>query len=451
MCGGGLRGDGEALVKLHEMIEKAERVLREYSLCSSCLGRLFSKYGVGLTNWDRGIALKTMLAIKLYFDYNEKRLGAEDLRKIAVNAGESVLSMYRKLSGEVEVTPARCYVCSGQLTHEILNRIASDVCEELSAYSARTFLIGVMLSKDIVDRELEVVLKYGLSTAESVKREIKREVGKLVKKICQLEPSFERADVVAIIHLDRDFNYSIEIRPAPIYIKGLYWKLGRRVSHVPWYTREGLKKYPLSVQEAAEAVLLEVFNAKKVVIHAAGREDVDARMLGTGRPLVIEVKEPRIRNAEIPSLNALMMERLRNSPVRIELAIYASKRDVRLIKELSKRKRKVYRIVVYSPQEPINPEELRYLEEYFKNRIVKQLTPIRVLRRKKERGRIRRVYDVKTIWLTPRIFEALVYCDGGLYVKELVHCDQGRTTPCFAGVLGRQVYPVELDVLNVEE
>jgi len=50
-----------------------------------------------------------------------------------------------------------------------------------------------------------------------------------------------------------------------------------------------------------------------------------------------------------------------------------------------------------------------------------------------------------------RVFEALIHCDGGLYVKELVHGDNGRTTPSFSEYLGKKLIPFELDVVYVED
>lgn len=445
--GGREGGDERFLV---DLIKRVEEVLRNYPLCNTCLGRLFSKYGMGISNFERGLSLKTILAMKLHVEYLKGVLPVDDFRKLAVNAGEGVLSTYLRLHQVEKLTPANCYVCGGRLTSELISNVAREVCKELSAYSPRTFLIGIVIDNTLQEKELEILMKHGLLTAESMKRELKREVGKLVKTLCFLEPDFEKPDALAVVHLNSDFTYKITVQPAPVYIKGVYWKLGRRISHVPWFTTSGGRRYSLSIQDAAEALLTPLFKASKVIIHAAGREDVDARMLGTGRHLVVELKEPKVRSIEITHLNEASSDRLAGYPIKMEFLGYASKKDVRLVKELSKKKRKLYRLLVYSPTEPLTDDELKYLEDFFRNRVIKQLTPTRILRRKKEREKTRRVYEVKTLKVSSNIFEVLVFCDGGLYVKELVHCDQGRTSPCFSDVLGKRVIPLELDVLYVE-
>jgi tRNA pseudouridine synthase 10 len=43
-----------------------------------------------------------------------------------------------------------------------------------------------------------------------------------------------------------------------------------------------------------------------------------------------------------------------------------------------------------------------------------------------------------------------VDCQGGLYVKELVSGDEGRTSPSLTGILGVRALVEELDVIDVK-
>ncbi|MDQ1274804.1 MAG: tRNA pseudouridine synthase 10, partial [Euryarchaeota archaeon] len=43
-----------------------------------------------------------------------------------------------------------------------------------------------------------------------------------------------------------------------------------------------------------------------------------------------------------------------------------------------------------------------------------------------------------------------VNCEGGLYVKELISGDEGRTNPSLTGLLGIPTLVEDLDVVNVE-
>lgn len=433
---------------IRDLLSKAESVLLEYPLCNSCLGRLFAKYGFGLSNYSRGSMLKTLLSMKLYIMYSRGVVERDYVERIASNGGEDLESMYRKVAG-VKTNVNKCYICGGLLSSSFINSVASNACKELVEYDISTFLVGVVVDRDILERELELIAKYGTSSAESIKREVKREAGKAISGLCGLRPDFTNPDAVLIIRLGRDLNYSMEVRINPLFLGGVYWKLGRRISHVPWLEKGGRKRYPLSVQEALESPLKSILRAEGVTIHAAGREDVDARTVGSGRPLIIEVKSPKRRRVELETLNMQLADKLVNSPVRVEIISTASRRDVLLLKETSRFKRKAYRVCVYSEAD-ILPEELVLLERTFENREVSQRTPTRILYRKRDKERLRKVYSVKTFYLSSRVFEAIVQCDGGLYVKELVHCDNGRTIPCFSGVLGKRLVPVELDVISVE-
>lgn len=429
----------------------AEKVLLKYPLCDACLGRLFAKLGVGLSNSDRGYSIKTVLSMKLHTQYTRGEVTRELFEKIAENAGSVVASVYKKLFN-ADLKSRECYLCQNMLSSQLYDNIAEKAIRELEKYSVVSFLVGVSLDREVLNRELEILLECGLSYAESIKREIKREIGKIIRDKSGLKPDFTDPDAIVMVTFSRDLKeYNVEVEVKPLLLLGRYWKLARRISQIPWITRCGVKKYPLSIQEYVEKTLKDLFKASKILIHAAGREDVDARMIGSGRPLVVEIKAPFRRDLNIEFINKYI-NLIGGVPVKLYVEGAAPRKYIRLLKESSKRSSKVYRICAYSPFKDVDEGELRKLEEMFNNTIVHQKTPLRVLRRKKrEHVRARRVYSVRATRITPRVFEALVHCEGGLYIKELVHGDQGRTAPSFTTALNKILIPVELDVLYVEE
>jgi len=428
----------------NKIVKDVEKTLSKYPLCDHCLGRLFAKYGVGLSNRERGFSLKTMLGFKLHDDYSSKRIGEDRLYALAENSGEPLTRMLQKLFTQ-NVSPRKCFICGGRISDEWLDSLAEAVYEKLREASVTRFVIGVRLSRKLREKELSLIAEAGFTRAESLKNEVKREVGKRVMIKYGLMPDFEKPEATAIVKLDEDLNHKVELVITPVLLKGVYNKRGRNISHVPWFTKQGGRKYPLSIQEYLESRLTIPFKAKKVKIHAAGREDVDARTLGPGRPLVIEIVEPLVRSYDIGNINEL----IRSDLVEVRVSEPASRRDIELLKQTSRERRKVYRLLVISPT-PVSEAQLNELEAFFRNVSIQQRTPIRILARKKDVLRVRKVYEVRTRLVTSTSFEALVYCDGGLYVKELVHCDQGRTNPCFASILNTELKPVELDVLYIE-
>ena len=225
----------------------------------------------------------------------------------------------------------------------------------------------------------------------------------------------------------------------------MYWKLARNISQAYWPSPEGPKYF--SVEQALWP-LLKVMGAESVVIHAAGREDVDARMLGSGRPLIVEVKRPRRRRLDLKLLEE-EANKGGKGLVRFRFASTARRAEIRLYKEETARVRKIYRALVAVERE-VSLDDIKLLEDNFRNRLVLQRTPKRVAHRRPDLVRRRMVYSVKCARVAGGLMECLVEAEGGLYIKELVSGDDGRTSPSFAEVLGSRAECVELDVVWVE-
>jgi tRNA pseudouridine synthase 10 len=128
----------------------------------------------------------------------------------------------------------------------------------------------------------------------------------------------------------------------------------------------------------------------------------------------------------------------------------ATRADIRFLKTETERKRKVYSVrVVFSA--PVPFEEVMRACERLRNSVVEQRTPTRMLRRRGDRLRRRRVHDVSAVQIDERTYELSLVVDGGLYVKELIHGDNGRTTPSLKELLGVEPENIELTVLGVME
>jgi len=110
--------------------------------------------------------------------------------------------------------------------------------------------------------------------------------------------------------------------------------------------------------------------------------------------------------------------------------------------------KKTYRVVIQLERE-ISDAEIEMLEEKLTGCKVSQQTPIRVLHRRADKTREKYIYKTRVKKLTPNMIEMRITCDGGLYIKELVTGDMGRTNPSVSALLGVKATPIELDVLDV--
>lgn len=94
-------------------------------------------------------------------------------------------------------------------------------------------------------------------------------------------------------------------RPS-IYVAGRYKKFERGLSQTPWsYAAPGAT----SVQEVISHVLAPYFKPDKATFTSGGREDMDVRMLGTGRPFAFIMENPRVL---APSVSAQQISAAQN-------------------------------------------------------------------------------------------------------------------------------------------
>ncbi|HXW98288.1 MAG TPA: tRNA pseudouridine(54/55) synthase Pus10 [Methanomicrobiales archaeon] len=403
-----------------ELDEQVGRILAYGEICDHCLGRFFGKRSFGLLNEDRGHGLRVAHAL-----------------------GEN--TPYRAHEGS-------CWICHGLF--DDLGSWAARVVEALSGIEHATFLIGTRVPPLMAESEELVWSDLGLTGPEPLKSEMNREVGKLVAGVTGKVADLAHPDVVAILDLAAG---SVGIEITPLFFRGRYRKLERGIPQTRWPCRAcggagcercGFtgKMYPDSVEELIGRTAAGAFQAADAVLHGAGREDIDARMLGSGRPFVMEIVAPRVRAVDLPSLEG-EVNRAAAGRVGISIHGWATRDEVETLK--SEKAHKKYRISV-EVEGGIARNELETALDRLRGAVIAQRTPARVVHRRADRIRERRVVDARVAGLEDGIFFLDVVGEAGLYVKELVSGDGGRTQPSLAGILGRPARVIQLDVLEVE-
>ena len=439
---------------MEAILEKAAALLEKYALCDACLGRQFAALGYALSNAERGRALKTVLFLvghRLAASGDEEGMGL--LKALASNGFfEPARLLLEKMGVEAPGEAGECYLCRGIMAK--LDELAERAVEELSGYELSSFLVGIELPPWAEEREDELRAEFGIEHGEGLRNELSREIGKRISAILGVPADFERPDVVVILE---PFSGSVRLQVNPVFVAGRYKKLVRGIPQAKWIcTRCGGKgcprcnwtgkMYPTSVSELITGPMIEAFEAEEAAFHAAGREDVDARMLGRGRPFVVELKRPRKRKVDLLSLEEKINERA-GGLVSVSGLRFADRKLVRRIKE--EKAEKVYEVVVEFERE-VSDEELRALETGLSGVTVRQWTPKRVLHRRPDKLRLRKVHELEVMErLGPRVVRLRVRCDGGLYVKELITGDDGRTTPSVSELIRVDAKPLELDVVDV--
>jgi tRNA pseudouridine synthase 10 len=169
-------------------------------------------------------------------------------------------------------------------------------------------------------------------------------------------------------------------------------------------------------------------------------------MLGKGRPFVIEATKPQKRFLDLKKLESAINAQAQGK-VAVSNMQFADKSIVRKLKN-SESARKEYHVFIEF-ENKISISDLRTLEENLTNVLVRQKTPIRVLHRRADLTREKYIYKVKVKKLSLKKAEMKILCQGGLYVKELVTGDEGRTVPNVSEILKNKAKPTKLDVLNI--
>ena len=204
-----------------------------------------------------------------------------------------------------------------------------------------------------------------------------------------------------------------------------------------------------SVQELLSRRFLPAFRARTGKFHGAGREDIDVRMLGRGRPFVFEIVGPRRAGVDLVALLAAFHveegHRVQCDPfVIVDRARVVAIKDAQCAKS--------YRVGVAIDTE-VDPGVLTPL--LAGDTPIAQRTPQRVAHRRGDLVRERRVC-LRAVRGLPAdehgaTLEVDVETSHGTYVKEWISGDDGRTTPSLASMLGTAARCVRLDVLEIHD
>jgi len=433
------------------ILATAQKVISEGLICDNCLGRQFAKLSTGLTNRDRGAAIRLVLAMAADMDVDMDAAAAD-----GADVSADAKTEHQTLRGDLRL-PARCWVCNGLFEEAELDLWTSRSLSILDAIEYETFLVGTRLSGLLFENEELLWEVVGTDYAEPLKGEVNREVGKRIASRTGKEVNFTEPDVLLLLDLARE---TVKSRIKPTYIYGRYQKLVRGIPQTRWYCREcrgaGCKLCnftgqiaPESVEELIAVSAVEAAGAAGAKFHGAGREDADARMLGEGRPFVLELIEPKKRTLDLSKLESEINTYCKEKVVVSDLRFV----DRKTVGELkSGRHDKVYLATIACAG--VDRDTLAWgLGDI--TCTIRQRTPSRVVHRRADLVRKRRVYSATLESFSDSDGSAVavikIKCEAGLYVKELISGDTGRTVPSLAEAVESDVTVTALDVVAVLE
>lgn len=234
-------------------------------------------------------------------------------------------------------------------------------------------------------------------------------------------------------------SFTCNTKHNPLYLLAKYNKFQRDLSQTRWFKGS-------SVEEEIVRPLLPCFGSKEFKFSTAGREDADVRMLGNGRHFVVQFIDPHM----FPSVSSeeLVQKVSQSSKGTVEISdVSVSENDsaLEVLKEGEEAKRKHYRAVIWV-ENPCDDYEKNIPTTPFQ---VNQETPIRVSHRRSLLERPKTVYNLKFEKISTHFFLMDIDTGAGMYIKEFVHGDRGRTNPSASNIFGCNADILQLDVLGI--
>lgn len=379
--------------------------LFDLNLCQRCTGRIFAGKGIGMKNEERGEMLRF------------------------------VYDIFNPASNFVFTTPEECPICKGVFERfDLYFKIVED---EILPFEYDTFLIGSIFDEEIVAMEKSHHERFG-NIGESIKKEFNREFGKYFTERTGKSVDFDDPQIMIIVNTKYDFA---DLQIKSLYISGKYRKYRRDLPQTRWIHKMNNNE---SVEYYIGKPLNDMTRGKNFHLHAAGREDVDVRMLGNGREFVIESVEPKVRNVSLEELSKIINSS--DSGVEVQDLEFSEKDKVKELKLNSNNK--TYLVLVEGDSR-LEKERLSNALAGFVGKVIYQRTPLRVASRRSDLVRERKILEASLEDINANQAKILVTAEAGTYIKELVHGDGGRTIPSISEKYGEPLRVAELDVIKI--
>ncbi|MHA1318361.1 MAG: tRNA pseudouridine(54/55) synthase Pus10 [Promethearchaeota archaeon] len=450
------------------IFDKVIEIYRDKYICFHCLGRMFSLLGTDTTNHDRGNSLLlaiTMENHRAYLSQKDNYDNASQILKLLAEKAKytPAQSVLEKEGIEYDKPDfaEKCYLCNDIFSDtDVYAKRAEDYLKNVEFTN---FLIGTALDAQIINKEDVFKATHNLLEAESFKNHFNREVGKELSLILNKPAEFRMPDITIIYSIKfRSFDLTLLLRS--IFIYGRYNKFVRGIPQTHWDCRlcrgKGCesckftgKQYPTSVEELMSPKFVTEAKAEGSKFHGAGREDIDVKMLGTGRPFVLELINPKVRTLDLKKIQN-KVNKSNKRKIKINDLQYSSKERVKNLKLSAENTKKVYNAIVIS-KEAISKSQfdvlLKKLMIVYEKQNLQQRTPIRVSHRRADKIREKKIFRVEGKLIKPNVSEFIVEAQGGTYIKELISGDNGRTTPSFSDIFGFSLECKKLDVIQIKK
>jgi len=328
-----------------------------------------------------------------------------------------------------------CFICEG-LSGD-LGPITQKIVSRMDKFEFRTFSIGLMLPHGVQEREDTLRSELKIRGGETVKSELASRIGKAVvkqmrggrRKVDRLHP-----DATVLVDIA---NETAEVTSKPLFLYGLYTK-PRGVAQRRLFCEEcngrgceacqgsGYSSAP-SVEGLVSKRLGVLLGSQKFKFTWFGSEDSDSMVFPPGRPMVIELKNPRRRR----SPKAMRLRSGKGGLSVSGLRVVTKKFEHPAFTFMTR--------AVIRAERRVAGEDVTRLQREMKNALVQY---------RNNKGRLvdKKIYFVKANARGKRI-TAEIKLDGGLPVKRLVSGE--AVSPSFSESMRMPLRCERFDIMRV--
>lgn len=340
----------------------------------------------------------------------------------------------------------KCHICNSacDAVDGLIAKAATALSDE------KSFCISTNIPKDWLTRE-EDVWDVRLRKSESVKNALNRRIADGLRKACGLE--YDSANGECRIVFDLSAEPKINVERMPLFIFGRYKKHVAGLSQSRWMCAKcegkgcdsckGKGKNYESVEERIGEPVKKAADAQGYVMHASGREDVDATN-SAGRAFVLEISGPKKRDVD---LGKLAEEIATGGEVSVDGLAFVRRSDVELITESHFDKAYEAEVEFGRDMSEADIRKIKALE----GKTILQQTPARVAHRRANLVRHRKIKQLEVLKSGGKTASVLIKAEAGTYIKELISGDDGRTKPSISELVGGPAKCTKLTVTQIDD
>ena len=350
-----------------------------------------------------------------------------------------------------DVHKSDCFACHGLVSH--IDDMKSSIQKTCGRYKFHDIQIEIV--PKMIKNDNKLVQQYMCQTSSSIKNYLKGKIQLAFDKVNE--------GPVLYIKISSPNDIRTELKWPPLYIVGRYYKESRRVSNSRFMKGEYAKS---SVEKEVINYLCPEIKCTERKFLSAGREDMDVRMIGSGRPFSVTLLNPLpVENADPPQNFEEFAKTFEqflpyyksaesNQEINMDQRFYCgncvSVSHLKITTKqpnISPKLEKCYRCVV-SCSRNVTKENLAHLDN-IKDLVISQKTPCRVAHRRILAYREKTVLSLSYRQISPRFFILDLRTSKGTYIKEFVNSDFGRTKPSLGELLDPD-NPVECQLLQLD-